>query len=42
MMGEQIGLTRRARGEDEGQARLITNAPNTIHICYMNIDKEYA
>ena len=41
-MGEQIGLARRVRGEDEGKARLITNAPNTTHICYMDIGREYA
>lgn len=41
MMGEQIGLLG-VRCEDEGQARLITNAPNTTHICYMDIGREYA
>jgi hypothetical protein len=41
MMGEQIGLyIKGVSCKDEGQASLITNAPNTTHICYMDIGKD--
>ena len=41
MMGEQIGLyIKGVSCENEGQASLITNAPNTTHICYMDIGKD--
>jgi hypothetical protein len=41
MMGEQIGLyIKGVSCEDEGQATLITNAPNTTNICYMDIGRD--
>jgi hypothetical protein len=41
MMGEQIGLyIKGVSCENEGQASLITNAPNTTHICYMEIGRD--